>query len=112
MNIFPPPSEKDPVYKAYFTQFRNIVKSIAGEATSELASNWMRAMIQKIPYWQHTNPAVMAVSVYLANKGKKIDRIEALDLIDKIPEPSTKKNKDLLLIDIGKYFTRLAPDIK
>lgn len=117
MNLYPPPSERDPEYKTYLTQYKNASKSIDTASTSRGYGDQMTQVIEKIPYFDHTAPKIMASVVYLIATSQShtpaFDKDKEKNLLDTIfagyrtSKKSEEEKKKYLLIDAARYWTRL-----
>jgi hypothetical protein len=110
MNLFPPPSEKDDVFKTYLSQYKRASKSIDSGATSRTYNEQMRQIIGRFPYFDHTTSQVMAIAMVLATENDvSFDRRKASELVDIVfASTNTSKDKSMLIIDVARYYTRLT----
>lgn len=108
MNLFPAPTERDQSYKVYLSSFKAASKIIDTAATNSTFNKQMRRIVEKFPYFDHTTAKTMAIAMTIATSSKTFDRIEAMRLIDLVfSSLKTKKDKELLLIDVARYWVRL-----
>lgn len=115
MILFPVANERDQVYKIYLSQYKTAAKLIDTAATSRTFSEQMRQIVEKFPYFEHTTPRIMAVAVYMVASAQNpdiFDREKALSLIDTVSvNVNTSKKRELLVIDVARYYKRLlTPD--
>lgn len=109
MNLFPPPSERDDVFKMYMSQYKRASKGIDSANTSRTYNELMRHIIEKFPYFDHTTSRVMAIAMVLAvENDTTFNREKASELIDIVfASVNTQKDKTLLIVDVARYYTRL-----
>lgn len=109
MNIFPPLNSLDPEYKTYQAQYKKATKQIGVGDTIDYRSQ-MDRIISKFPYFEHTNATIMAIAMTLASSGSKtFEREKALSYLELVSSfTEGKKDRQLLLIDVARYWERLT----
>lgn len=105
MNLLTKVSENDQEYKAYFSVLKSALKSIDGNASQKVFYEYMRGIQEKFPYAYKTNARVMVVAYHMAITGREFDPSTASDLLGMVF--SGKENKEILIIDVARYFKRL-----
>lgn len=112
MNLFPAPNEKNIEFKNYLSQLKVSAKAIDSSSTTRGFNEQMRQIIEKFPYYTHTNPRIMSVAMTLATSvdpsRPTFDRVKADELLSIVfPNSKTPKDRSALLIDTARYWERL-----
>jgi hypothetical protein len=112
MNLFPQLNEKDDKYNTYLSQYKTASKYINAASTSKSNTEQVRIIAEKIPYFEHTTPSLMAIAMHLAlSNGATLNNFDentASTLLDTVYSSlKTSKDKKMLIIDVARYYTRL-----
>lgn len=109
MNTLIPINENDQEYKVYLSILKNAAKQLDAGASKKTFNDYMRGIQEKFPNFPQTNPRVMVIAYHMINLGKRFDPELAMTLIN-IVFASNKnvKDKNLLVIDVARYYTRLS----
>lgn len=105
-------NEKDPEYATYASVYKATARILNTQATLKSFSDQIRQVRERFPYFERTNPKIMAIAMYVAVSEPDMSNGSIMDLITRVFPSSQLKNKDSgpLLIDVKRYIKRLTTD--
>lgn len=97
-------------YKMYISSMKSTILSIDPSISDLTITGWMKDISDEFPYYRHTNPNVMAISMYIAQKYPGMfNRKEAMNLVLRTSFNYTgKKNTADVVVDVARYWKRLT----
>lgn len=89
---------------------KSTISSIDPNIKDITITGWMQDVAAKFPYYKHTNPNVMAIAMYLAQKNQNtFDRSEAMGYVLRTSFNYVgKKDVSHVIIDVARYWKGLV----
>lgn len=112
MNIFFVIKQNDPKYKLYLSQYKIATKDIPNMSESTNINEQMMLITSRFPYFEHTNPKLMAIAMsLLARNEENFNRSEATNLAKQVFGNAINES-DIkgILTDVSRYWKRLRTE--